>query len=273
MPRRTKTKRSPATKSLASNPALCQRDDFNLSSYEDFLASSSIQALIPRFQKDAVTAKHVVETVANDLTQINTLYRAEKKRGLLSTVDYRVKSQDSFFLKLFKICKASCQTQGFDEEKLESWYNSIHDVAGVRFSCPYYDEVEMAIREYIRPALENNGYGTNLDDTKIPDTDKLPDRDYLDKGDANGYRSYHFFLKVPTKVDIYGHIKVFVCEVQGRSELQQVWAVKSHDLLYKPTGRWVAPDSETIKDMQELSNNLRSVDHFLSQIRKRLRKE
>jgi ppGpp synthetase/RelA/SpoT-type nucleotidyltranferase len=62
-----------------------------------------------------------------------------------------------------------------------------------------------------------------------------------------------------------------ICEVQGRSELQHVWAVKSHDLLYKPDDGWLKPDAETLKDMQELSNSLRSVDHFLCRIRKRVR--
>jgi hypothetical protein len=35
----------------------------------------------------------------------------------------------------------------------------------------------------------------------------LGDKNYLDKGDSKGYRSYHFFLKVPTPVDIYGTTK------------------------------------------------------------------
>lgn len=76
---------------------------------------------------------------------------------------------------------------------------------------------------------------------------------------------------MPTQVDIYGTAKAVICEVQGRSELQHVWAVKSHDLLYKSEDGWLKPNAETLKDMQELSNSLRSVDHFLCRIRKRIR--
>src|SRR5207253_3831744 len=60
------------------------------------------------------------------------------------------------------------------------------------------------------------------------------DLDYLEWGSDVGYRSYHFFVKVPTPVNIYGDLEMRVCEVQARTELQHVWAVKSHDLLYKP---------------------------------------
>jgi ppGpp synthetase/RelA/SpoT-type nucleotidyltranferase len=178
-----------------------------------------------------------------------------------------VKGKGSFFKKLYENCKDNCKKQGFDRENLQSWYLGIHDLAGVRFSCPYFDEVADAIRDRIRPFLETRGYGTDLSD------EGLKDKDYLDKGDKNGYRSYHFFLKVPTPIDIYGATKTVICEVQGRSELQHVWAVKSHDLLYKPEEGWLKPNAETLKDMQELSNSLRSVDHFLCRIRQRVRGE
>jgi hypothetical protein len=49
--------------------------------------------------------------------------------------------------------------------------------------------------------------------------------------------------------------------------------VKSHDLLYKPEEGWLKPNAETLKDMQELSNSLRSVDHFLCKIRHHVRRE
>jgi hypothetical protein len=56
-----------------------------------------------------------------------------------------------------------------------------------------------------------------------------------------------------------------------RSELQHVWAVKSHDLLYKPSRGWQLSDKHVTEDMRQLSNSLRAADQFLVSIRDRAR--
>jgi ppGpp synthetase/RelA/SpoT-type nucleotidyltranferase len=237
----------------------------DLSSYESFMQNPWTHELTERYKLDAITAKQAIEILIDDLKRLNSGYMDEKSRTLFTTLEGRVKGKGSFFKKLYERCKEHCRSQGFDKENLESWYQGINDLAGVRFSCPYFDEVEIAIRDKIRPFLESRGYATDLSSAG------MKDKNYLDKGDENGYRSFHFFLKVPTVIDIYGTTKGVICEVQGRSELQHVWAVKSHDLLYKAEEGWLKPNAETLKDMQELSNNLRSVDHFLCRIRHRVR--
>jgi ppGpp synthetase/RelA/SpoT-type nucleotidyltranferase len=241
--------------------------DFDLSSFKKFMRNPWTDELVERYDQDAVTAGHAIRILIDDLKLLNSAYLGEKSRTLFSSLDGRVKGRGSFFRKLYEHCRENCKRQGFDKKNLQSWYSGIHDLAGVRFSCPYFDEIESAIRNRIRPFLESHGYGTGLSNLAFKD------KNYLDKGDKNGYRSYHFFLKVPTPVDIYGTTKGVICEIQGRSELQHVWAVKSHDLLYKPEEGWLKPNAETLKDMQELSNSLRSVDHFLCKIRHHVRRE
>jgi ppGpp synthetase/RelA/SpoT-type nucleotidyltranferase len=126
--------------------------------------------------------------------------------------------------------------------------------------------VRAAIEDLIRPKLRELGYATNLDEGGFPS------KDYLDHGDEFGYRSYHFFVKVPTPIDIYGNVELCLCEIQARTELQHMWAVKSHDLLYKPQGQWELSDKHVLEDMKQVSNSLRAADQFLVSIRDRTRR-
>ena len=64
-----------------------------------------------------------------------------------------------------------------------------------------------------------------------------------------------------------------VCELQARTELQHVWAVKSHDLLYKPGFGWQHSDNHVVKDMREVSHSLKAADQWLMSIRDRVRGE
>jgi len=63
------------------------------------------------------------------------------------------------------------------------------------------------------------------------------------------------------------------CEVQGRSELEHVWATKSHNLLYKTGSGWDFRNNRVIEEMRQVSNILRGVDQFLVNIRHRVRRK
>jgi len=243
--------------------------DVDLSCFESFMENSWRKELALKYKSDAILARHAIDKLKGDLKELNDKYWTEKKRTLFTTLDGRVKTEDSFFRKLYRHCKQACASEGFNKPKLTSWYKTIHDLAGVRFSCPYYDEVENAIRNHIRPFLGRLGYATDLS------KEGMGDKNYMDEGDKNGYRSYHFFVEVPTAYDVFGATKSVICEIQGRSELQHVWAMKSHDLLYKHDSGWVevTSKSEILKDMQQLSNHLRAVDHHLTRLRVQIKGE
>ena len=154
------------------------------------------------------------------------------------------------------IHREDSEAKGFTRENLKKLYAEVRDLAGIRFSCPYFDEVRESISTYVRPRLSELGHATNL-------VAALPDKDYLEHGDDHGYRSYHFFVNVSTPTDIFGGRELCLCEVQARTELQHVWAVKSHDLLYKPDSGWYYSDAHVIEDMKQLSNSLRAADNDL----------
>ena len=249
------------TRSAAASPG--NHPAFDLSSFARFAEHPWVTPLCQKYERDAVVAECAVARLVHDLEDLQNDFQSTNSRVLFTNVEGRVKTRESFLRKLFKICCKEGRVQGISPQTLESMCATINDLAGVRFSCPYYDEVEQAIQKIIRPALTSHGYATDLGPSG------LPDKDCLDDGDELGYRSYHFFVRVPTIIDVFGSTELFLCEIQGRSELQHVWAAKSHNLLYKPKHGWQVNDSHVVEDMHHLSNSLRTADQFLMSIRDR----
>jgi len=234
----------------------------DLRDFERFSRHPWVTALDQVIQRDFALADSALRTVMSDLRTLNEAYADLKGRYALVAVDGRVKEKSSLLRKLHSACLKLAHS-GITQDIIEHQYQNITDICGVRFSCPYYDEVLPTANDIVRPRLAELGYAI-----EIPE---LADKDYLDNGDENGYRSYHFFVKVPTPVDIYGGSELCVCEVQARTELQHVWAVKSHNLLYKEGAGWIHTDQHVREDMKQLSNSLRAADQMLVSVRDRVR--
>jgi ppGpp synthetase/RelA/SpoT-type nucleotidyltranferase len=238
-----------------------RREPLDLKTTEGFLSHPWIKALAEEYLRDSTLANAALGQVLSDLNEYNTRYNQEHNRVAFTTIEGRVKSRTSFFQKFLKSCRD--YSHGLTKESVEKLYRGIKDLCGVRFSCPYYDEVLQAVSN-VRRQFADGGYATDLQ------AEGYADRNELDLGDGKGYRSYHFFVRVPTQIDIYGNVSLCLCEIQARTELQHVWAVKSHNLLYKPGLGWDFSDSHVIEDMKQLSNSLRSADQFLMSVRDRV---
>lgn len=238
-------------------------DDFDL-----FVGHALVAPFHERYKRAAALAEQAVVRLVEDLEELNEQYLATNGRVAFTATHGRVKAEEPFFRKMLRICRQEARAQGLSAATLEAAFVGIKDLAGVRFSCPYFDEVIPAVDNLVRPKLAAFGYGTDL-----REEGGLGDKDHLEQGDAFGYRSYHFYLRVPTVVDIFGTVEMCLCEVQARTELQHVWADKSHDLLYKPAVGWAAPDDHVVALMKQVSNNLRAVDEMLVDIRRRVRGE
>jgi ppGpp synthetase/RelA/SpoT-type nucleotidyltranferase len=235
---------------------LVQSQSNILNSYDSFIHSSWLQDLIADYNRKALLAEAAKKKILKDLLILNGLYKQKYKRSILISAEGRIKEHSSFFNKLYKKCINRNKSQAFTQSNLHSFYGDIYDLCGVRFSCAYYDEILPTI-QLVRSYLQYQGYATQLD---APYTDS----NYLDVGDENGYRSYHFYVSIPTEINIYGITEECLCEVQCRTELQHVWATKSHDLLYKNPSLNL---DDLREDMRQLSNSLRDADHRLVRIR------
>ena len=228
-----------------------------LESFEEFRSHPQVQSLLPRYRKDAILADYAITRLIGNLRDLNEIYRARHGRPAFATLEGRVKTEASFFRKLYLRACERTESHGLTPGSLERLYRGIKDLSGVRFSCPYLDEVRPTIADLIRPGLAKLGYATQLKAAG------LQDRDFLDPGNEHGYRSYHFHVKVPTPVDIFGNTKLCLCEIQAKSELQHVWAAKSHDLLYKPEEGWLFGDQHVEGDMRAVSDSLKAADQHL----------
>lgn len=251
-PSRTSTDRKTSLK-LDGTP-------INLDTFDTFLNHPWIERFISQYKRDAMLAHYAVQTIVSDLYDLNEKYKEKYNRVIFTSVDGRVKELDSFMRKLFKKVTDCSKNEPVTQNTLDLLYTDIKDLCGIRFSCSYFDEVKPIINKFIRPQLGRRGYATDLSEPI--------DYDCLDNGDDFGYRSFHFFVKIPTVVNIYGDVEPCLCEVQGRTELQHVWAVKSHNLLYKRNLE-IEPN-DIIVDMREVSNSLRALDQFLISIRNRI---
>lgn len=242
---------------------VASHNQINLSSFEEFSSHAWVIALQPKIDEDTRLGDSARRRLLNNLEEINDEYFVINSRAAFVTIEGRVKTPESILRKLYADCLEYSNKNGITQDSIKILYEGISDICGVRFSCPYYDEVTKFIRELVRPKLSQLGYATDLEDH--------PDKDMLDEGDKNGYRSYHFFVKVPAPVDIFDNTKLALCEIQVRTELQHVWAVKSHDLLYKPKEGWDLSDLHVINDMKAVSMSLRAADQHLTSIRDRVK--
>lgn len=237
----------------------------DLESFETFSNHEWVNELKKEYKKGAILAKSAIFRVLNDIENMNLKFAKEFKRSSFVGTEGRVKPENSFFKKLYNKCLHDGLKYGVTNETLNKQFREIYDLAGIRVACPYYDEVRIFIDKLIKPKLNLLGYATNL--TYLSGCE---DKDCLDRGDYFGYRSYHFYIKIPTVVSIYEEVELCICEVQVRSELQHVWAQKSRDLLYKRKIEVEHNKQLIIEDMKHISNFLRSADQFLISIRDRI---
>lgn len=233
----------------------------------DFEDHPWVQEALEEYDRCAIIASQAKLTIVHDLFEIDQEHRKQNKgRALFTVVESRVKSRNSYLGKLFRNYKQVRKKQGMTKEGFSSCRIQIQDVLGLRFAVPYFDQVIPTVQE-VRKKLLLRNYAVDLA------TEGLQDINYLENGDENGYRSCHFFVRVPTLVDLYGNTEMYLCELQARTELEHVWAVKSHNLFYKPHSGWKAEDGHVKEDMKQISNELRAIDQHLVSIRDRLKEE
>jgi ppGpp synthetase/RelA/SpoT-type nucleotidyltranferase len=233
-------------------------------SFDNFFCSALIQGLRVKYKKRSLLAFTALKRLKSDINDLKDKYEQENRFPLISSFSTRTKSEESFFRKLYRKCIVEMDDKGYSEALVKEHYEAIKDVAGARLACQYAGDVIDRVK-IIRDHLKQLGYATQLKDESFKDKDFIKNG-----GDQFGYRSYHFYVRIPAITNIYGGTENIICEIQARSELQQVWADKSHDLLYKNNSD-IEKLLEYKEDMRQLSNQLESVDHFFDNVRKRIK--
>lgn len=231
----------------------------DLSSYDAFSKHKWMRDVDQYYERRAALSEKAAEEITAQLRSFNKQSSALMGRGFLTAIEARVKAHDSYVRKLYGLISMRDGSIALTKDTLIAMCARIGDVCGARFCVAYSDEIEEAVRG-VRKYLKNCGHGTDLASAGFPD------RNTTMEGDECGYRSYHFYINVLTETDIYGDTDWCLCELQARSDLQHVWAVRSHDLVYKQL-----PDCTEARlmlaDMKQIGNGLAAADHFLMRLR------
>lgn len=147
-----------------------------------------------------------IREVQTKLEVLNDEFSVRFRRNPIVSIKTRVKKPLSIARKL--------QKRGFPHT-IESVRDKLHDVAGVRVTCAFIDDIYQ-IAELL---------------AKQDDVTVVEIKDYIENPKPNGYRSYHMIITIPVffsdKVD---HVHV---EVQIRTMAMDFWASLEHQIRYK----------------------------------------
>jgi ppGpp synthetase/RelA/SpoT-type nucleotidyltranferase len=226
----------------------------NFVSYADFREKTIIKELLQKYDQNLSLYRFACVRLCRDLSMNPEVL------GLITSIEGRIKSKDSLFKKLYgNVKEAVSKGQDLSDLYIQNVFKQILDISGVRLACKYVDEIKEIVGK-IRKSLANGGYEVDLQSQG----QIYKDKNYLIEPDPDtGYRGYHFFVQVSLDPLITG-MKGKVCEVQIRSELQNIWAKRSHELLYKKHGH--VPEIK-LEYMKHLSKLISSADDFLISIR------
>jgi ppGpp synthetase/RelA/SpoT-type nucleotidyltranferase len=166
-------------------------------SFEKFISHPDIQQFIEKYQHIAKLAKAACNTLECDFESLHDAYYKEHKSSLIVSFNTRVKEENSFLRKFYTLCAEQTPETGIFNKFFEQIFHSIYDICGARFSCAYLSDVIPTLHDFIRPYLSELGYQVDLQADP-----KLSDKNTLENGDKHGYRSYHFYIMVPTITDI-----------------------------------------------------------------------
>ena len=134
---------------------------------------------------------------------------------------------------------------------LDSIYQNIHDIAGIRVVCSFPEDIYMLADCLL----------------KQDDIILVEKRDYIKEPKPSGYRSLHLIVEVP--IFLQNEKRMMKVEVQLRTIAMDFWATLEHKLKYKKN----IPESEAeelAKELLECADISASLDARMEQIRKRV---
>ncbi|NLB19734.1 MAG: GTP pyrophosphokinase family protein [Clostridium sp.] len=195
---------------------------------------------ISNFQELMMMYQSAIREVTTKLAILNDELSLGNRKNPIQTVKSRIKKPKSIFNKLQKLEQ---------EISIEAIKTSLNDVAGIRVTCSFIDDV-YRIAEML---------------TKQDDITVVQSKDYIENPKPNGYRSYHLILEVPVFFS-NGKQQVRV-ELQIRTVAMDFWASLEHELRYKKDlGNITAIED----DLRSCAETISQTDAKMLEIRKRI---
>ncbi len=181
-----------------------------------------------------------IKVVKTKLQVLNDELSIKRQRNPIEFIKTRVKQPDSIASKL--------RRKGYPVT-VQSVFENLSDVAGVRVICAFIDDI-YKVADML----------TAQDDIEL-----IKRKDYIKNPKMNGYRSLHLIIEVP--VFFSDHKEQIRVEVQIRTIAMDFWASLEHQLKYKKD----IDDAESIMyELRACADVINRTDYHMQSLRDRI---
>ena len=181
-----------------------------------------------------------IKEIKTKLQVLNDELSIKRQRNPIEFIKTRVKQPDSIASKL--------RRKGY-RVTVQSVFENLSDVAGVRVICAFIDDI-YKVADML----------TAQDDIEL-----IKRKDYIKNPKMNGYRSLHLIIEVP--VFFSDHKEQIRVEVQIRTIAMDFWASLEHQLKYKKD----IDDAESIMyELRACADVINRTDYHMQSLRDRI---
>ena len=185
---------------------------------------------------------YAIKEVRTKLEILNEELAFKTKRNPIESIESRVKKPASIIEKL--------RRRNFPVS-VESVFENLHDVAGVRVICSFIDDIYDVAEMFL-----------SQDDITL-----IEKKDYIQNPKSNGYRSLHLIIEVPVFLsDRTLNMKV---EVQIRTMAMDFWAALEHQANYK---KGIDGIDSLVVELTDCANTINQTDRRMQEIYHKIQK-
>ena len=185
---------------------------------------------------------YAIKEVRTKLEILNEELAFKTKRNPIESIESRVKKPASIIEKL--------RRRNFPVS-VESVFENLHDVAGVRVICSFIDDIYDVAEMFL-----------SQDDITL-----IEKKDYIQNPKSNGYRSLHLIIEVPVFLsDRTLNMKV---EVQIRTMAMDFWAALEHHANYK---KGIDGIDSLVVELTDCANIINQTDRRMQEIYHKIQK-
>ena len=195
------------------------------------------------FAEMMVWYRCAIMEVETKLKVLNQEFSLRYDGNPFESIETRLKSPSSIVNKLNK--------KGL-EITVDSIWENLHDVAGIRVVCSFQDDIYKLARMLC-----------SQDDVSL-----LRIKDYIKNPKPNGYRSLHLILAIP--IFLSEKKKYVKVEVQLRTIAMDFWASLEHKMKYKKN---IKNPEQIVERLTKCADTIQEIDQEMQTIRKLIEKE
>lgn len=172
----------------------------------DYVDYERTRIFLEQFSKLMTYYKCAMMEIETKLNVLNEAFSHRLDRNPINSIKCRLKSPESIE---YKLRKKNCPLT------LNAIEANLNDIAGVRVTCPFIDDVYLVADALLRQ-----------DDIEL-----IEAKDYIKNPKPNGYRSLHLIVIVP--IFLPSEKQYVKVEIQLRTIAMDFWAALEHQLKYK----------------------------------------